>query len=373
MEGEERSTRVEPREVEYILDHWRLVYLPAPGRRWRWATDGGSSGRPSVELDSIASQIQGAQVRPRQLGRKLRAIIIATPLIGAPGCGSGHICSGRDGGIFSLTADGGFGSDAGDCLTACRSVAMGPFYTDTCSFLTLPDGGPGVSCAGPQLCTGGRRPRALLAAHCAQAAHPVGRYFAETARLEAASIPAFHVLARELRAHRAPVSLVSAAIRSARDEVRHTRSTASLARRYGADPIRPSFGPTPAECSLEAIANENAVEGCVRETYGALVALWQAAHATDRVVAAAMGPIAADEIRHAELAWEVAAWAEPRLPRTARRRVEGAKVRAVAELAKEVSKQVPAPLVKVAGLPSTETATALLTGLASELADAAMS
>jgi hypothetical protein len=120
------------------------------------------------------------------------------------------------------------------------------------------------------------------------------------ARLEAASIPAFQVLTRELRARRAPVALVSAAMCAVQDEVRHRRATAALARRYGAEPMRPSFGPTPVDRTLEAIATENAVEGCVRETYGALVALWQARHARDPVVAAAMAPIAADETRHAD-------------------------------------------------------------------------
>lgn len=100
---------------------------------------------------------------------------------------------------------------------------------------------------------------------------PSGAYFAETARLEAASIPAFHSVGERARPTGKPIALVNAALRSAQDEVRHTRSTSALARRYGAEPIRPSFGPTLPEHSLEATATENAVEGCVRETYGALV------------------------------------------------------------------------------------------------------
>jgi hypothetical protein len=194
-------------------------------------------------------------------------------------------------------------------------------------------------------------------------AHPVGAYFAEAARLEAASIPAFHVLANELRAHCAPTALVNDAMRSAEDEVRHTRSTSVLARRYGADPIRPSFGPTPPGRSLEAIAIENAVEGCVRETYGALVALWQARHAQDPAVAAAMTPIAADETRHAELAWEVAAWAEPQLSPAARLRVDSARTLAMADLRDEAARAVPASLVAWAGIPSAAVASALLAGL----------
>jgi hypothetical protein len=225
-----------------------------------------------------------------------------------------------------------------------------------------------VSCTSYPACPGGRRPASLLlAVHTSQALRPIANYFAEAARLEAASIPAFHVLAAELRAHRAPATLVDAAMRSAQDEVRHTRATSTLARRYRAEPIRPSFGATPSERSLEAIAVENAVEGCVRETYGALVALWQAAHAQDPVVAAAMAPIADDETRHAELAWEVAAWAESRLSSAARRRVEAARAQAMHELAIEASRPLHPALVSLAGLPSVETATSLLRGLGREV------
>jgi phosphoribosylcarboxyaminoimidazole (NCAIR) mutase len=196
-----------------------------------------------------------------------------------------------------------------------------------------------------------------------RAPNPIGALFAEAARLEAASIPAFRLLARELSAHRAPAALVRAARSAARDEVRHARATAALARRYRAAPARPTLGNPPRRRSLEAIAIENAVEGCVRETYGALVALWQARRAKDPVVAAAMAPIAADETRHAELAWRVAAWAAPRLSRASRRRVDAARARAFADLRAEATRPVPAAQVALAGLPSAETAARLLEAL----------
>jgi hypothetical protein len=125
------------------------------------------------------------------------------------------------------------------------------------------------------------------------------------------------------------------------------------------------------ERSLEAIAAENAIEGCVRETYGAIVALWQARHAHDPVVAAAMEPIAADETRHAELAWEVASWAEPRLSRAARRRVEAAREQALVELTNEAARPVHPLLVALAGLPAVEEATGLMTGLSAEVGGSA--
>jgi hypothetical protein len=50
--------------------------------------------------------------------------------------------------------------------------------------------------------------------------------------------------------------------------------TADLARRHGVAPLPIKVGAFPAR-SLEDLAVENATEGCVRETYGALLALWQ--------------------------------------------------------------------------------------------------
>jgi hypothetical protein len=61
--------------------------------------------------------------------------------------------------------------------------------------------------------------------------------------------------------------------------------------------------PAPPARSLEELAVENAVEGCVRETYGALTAIWQARTAKDPSVAAAVRRIARDETRHAALSW----------------------------------------------------------------------
>ncbi len=56
---------------------------------------------------------------------------------------------------------------------------------------------------------------------------------------------------------------------------------------------------------------ENAVEGCVRETYGAVRGLVEAQTSRDRGIRHARKSIAADECRHAELAWAVHAWAIP--------------------------------------------------------------
>ena len=98
-----------------------------------------------------------------------------------------------------------------------------------------------------------------------------GAWLAHAAWLEAASVYAFFRLADELALHGAPIALVRIARQSAMDEMRHAAVVASLAARYGARPAAVEVDP-PAARSLEAMAIENAVEGCVRETWGAIVA-----------------------------------------------------------------------------------------------------
>lgn len=86
-----------------------------------------------------------------------------------------------------------------------------------------------------------------------------GAWLAEMARLEAASVFAFDRLARELVAHRAPPTLVAAARRAERDELRHARIARALARRWGHPPEVVTAAPLPVR-GLRAIAEENAIE-----------------------------------------------------------------------------------------------------------------
>lgn len=190
----------------------------------------------------------------------------------------------------------------------------------------------------------------------------VGRYFAQVAGLEAAAVHAFERLANELTSHGAPEHLVALSRRSADDERRHTHSMAALARRYGVGPSTSETVPG-APRPLFAITLENAVEGCVRETYGAVVAHHQAQTARDPVVAAAMHQVAEDETRHAALSWSIAEWALPKLTADEQRRVRQAQRAAIAELREHTKRPEPAALVEQAGLPSVEAAAHILGGL----------
>jgi hypothetical protein len=123
--------------------------------------------------------------------------------------------------------------------------------------------------------------------------------------------------------------------------------------------------------SLEAIARQNAVEGCVHETFGAAVAMVQSMNASDARVRAAMRPIARDELRHADLAWAVARWLDLRLAPAARARVARARCRAARTLLRRVSRKVDPDLVAHLGIPSTHHASAIALDLAESLWEAA--
>jgi hypothetical protein len=261
-----------------------------------------------------------------------------------------------------VVGGGGNVVDAGALGPAQCDAICGPGSSSTCS--TFIQGGQRYArCT--TLCLGGRRPGGLVAAAPSCTNH-LARYFESMARLEAASIPAFRILRRELALHGAPRKLLRSALVAAKDEVRHARATRDLARRYGGRYVPPVIEPRPAR-SIEAIAVENAVEGCVRETFGAMMATWQAVKATDPAVRQAMRRIARDETRHAALALRVAKWADRRLGADARRRVAEAKRQAVLAVLGELDYDVTTELATVAGVPSGAEARLMATALDEQL------
>jgi len=190
-----------------------------------------------------------------------------------------------------------------------------------------------------------------------------GRYFAAAARLEAASVDAFHAARSHLAAYGAPARLLRAAERAASDEVRHARAQSALARRYGVEARMPRAVRPGGRRTIAAFALENAVEGCVRETYGALVALRQAECAHDPRVRLAMRRIAEDETRHAALSWQIARWLEGRLDAKTRASQKRAQRRAVRDLRRGASSEPPHALRSVVGLPGAAEAVRLVDAL----------
>ena len=236
-------------------------------------------------------------------------------------------------------------------VEVCELVSYDPEYTEAYLF----------ECAGIKLdtfCTG-RRPAGLASVGGGAGGDSVGGWLAEAAHLEAASVPAFEQLAQQLRALGAPFALVAEARRAARDEIEHARVMGAWARAHGCEPAAVRLRAV-AEPDLEALARDNAVEGCVRETWGALLAWVQAGHAEDLELRATLARIARDETRHAELARSIAAWLEPRLSAEARARVRAARDAAVQELRRGAGLGLAEDVRTRLGLPDRELAMGLL-------------
>mgnify|MGYP003594684469 CR=1 FL=1 len=202
------------------------------------------------------------------------------------------------------------------------------------------------------------------APHATPLALEVGRI----AALEALSVGAFAQVARDL----ARLGLLSreleARLASAqRDERRHARAARAVLRGLGAGAPRAPRVPRGAAGwrGLEEVAVGNAVEGCVRESFGAVVACVQARTAGDPTLRAFFRAIAVDELRHAALSWDLHALLMGRLTAAARRRVQRAQRVALSELARG-----PEPHAEVrarAGAPSRRARAALVQAMRATL------
>jgi hypothetical protein len=241
-----------------------------------------------------------------------------------------------------------------------KGIACGPGTAITRHYLTIGSDGTltenraEIVQRGMDNCAIGRRPPGLTSSGVSGCDEVLGRYFAEAAHLEAASVPAFEQLFAELESFDAPVALRRAALIAALEEIDHTHRTATLARRFGAQVVVPEVDARPLR-SMKALAIDNAVEGCVRETFGALVAQHQALTAQDEGIRAAMQVIAEDETRHAELSWELDAWLCAGLNEQERAEVEVARRSAVEQLRVGLEAPVDEQLTTLAGVPSRET------------------
>ncbi len=247
----------------------------------------------------------------------------------------------------------------GECMDACRASVShlgcgGQGNISVCELERDGDGEPVLVVRVTSACPAGRRPVGFAGATAPDAVDPVAGWLARQACLEAASVPAFAHLARELAHHGAPIDLIRGALRSARDEVAHAQRMTELARCRGVEPMAPQLRPAHVR-PLQAVAVDNEVEGCVRETVGAALCWRQAIAATAPDVRAAMAAIADDETRHAALAARISEWAR-RQPRVDVAALDDARARAVAEVRTELCEDAPATL----GLPRGDQVDALV-------------
>ncbi len=301
-----------------------------------------------------------------------RAALNAIPLAGLCGCGNNcpdHVAT------YDRFVDGGLPWAPGShhSATECASAGYctnhsGQFPCEDREFIGCMvfsvDAGSVIQCqTRVSRCPNcGRMPAGLKWASAAAQPSAVAAQLAAAAHLEGASVFAFQALKRELVAHRAPLQLVVRARSAQRDEKRHHSAISGLAIRFGASVPTVEVEPTGIRTLVE-MAIENAVEGCVRETYGAAVAALQGESAGNLSVRRAMRAIAVDEAEHASLAWAIDAWARPRLAPGERAQVETARQHARAQLIAKEHESAPRELSTTLGLPTPASAEHLISTL----------
>ncbi len=277
------------------------------------------------------------------------------------------------GGTAGTPTSGDTGDTAGDttgdtgtmltddeiCMLACQANTAGP--VKSCTIESV-DGNvfKTVQCVVGGTCDGRRH--ACVRSHGRSEGSGAAVWLARAAHDEAASVHAFLALAAELAAHGAPGRVLARIATAADDERRHAALVTDLARRHGATIPALAITPTPL-CDLLALAVENMVEGCVRETWAALSAAHQARHARTLELRDLYASIAADEARHAELAWSIHTWLFRQLLRGERTMVTAARQLAIRQLHATLAALPDEPELLALGVPDHMTALHLLAGL----------
>lgn len=145
----------------------------------------------------------------------------------------------------------------------------------------------------------------------------LGQLWLRDALAEHASIAAFSRLSLELLAAGAPPHLVEGAHQAALDEVRHARICFALASAYSgqshapgpfADATARRLFPTQRALQLSLLARESLVDGCLGEGVSAALLSQGAEQAAAPALKELLRAMAADEERHAQLAWDILAF-----------------------------------------------------------------
>jgi hypothetical protein len=329
-------------------------------------------------VDCAASYIlytRGDEIGVARNNDEIKALIGSFDTVGeamwvAQNAGYQRSCTGSaygNGGIkipdseYRTTQDGGWDLSlvTDSCAPEVFKVVVHIDYAGNLTVLSKELLGTGGGCP-----IAGRRPAGFQEGTLLASGRPIGEHFASMATLEAASVTAFRRLHRQLAAFGAPPELLARIRKAARDEIRHARATGALAKKYGVTPSAPQIAAEGASPSLFAIALENAREGCVRETYGALVAHLQTTQAGDDDVRSVMLAIADEETEHAALSWDIATWIEAQLGDAERAQLAAERRAAFRTLARELATAVDPRVREASGVPAVGDALRLLDGLA---------
>jgi hypothetical protein len=298
-----------------------------------------------------------------------RAALSAIPIAGLSGCGSQ--CDQPDYDL-SFFVDAGVSWASGsqhspsECVPYCGSGTHDICFTTEITGCTAASPST-VTChnhytyCAQRPC--GRLPPGLKEIANREQPSLVAAHMADSALLEGAAVVAFQTVERELIAHGAPAHLVARARSAQRDEMRHHAAMSRLADRFGAQVPAIEVEHLQIRTMLE-LGIENAVEGCVRETYGAAVAAFQGEWAQGRPIRRAMRGIARDEAEHASLGWAIDAWIRPRLQPGERALVEAARQKAREQVLSQARLPVAPELTTQLGLPDAAASAQLIVALA---------
>ena len=325
-----------------------------------------------------------------ELNRIFRRALVgvaAAPLLLLPGCGrslpyegDGPVIPSIDAGPDAGPFDAGpfdAGHDAGVdggwiAKITCTGGVDGGFPLSVCQSLCkdVVAGQPVIGCAPmgdillcSTFCGVGRLADGVSARSKGDG---LGKVLADMAAHEAAAVIAFEQLAIELRAHGLHRGFHRGARRAAREEQRHLQLVGALAaQRQGTFALARRHGTSVR--TIDALAHDNAVEGCVRETFGSLLGAYQATHATDAGVRQVMATVTADEVGHGAYSWELTHALESRLPLARRRRVRETREHALHTLPWGMLDSIPRKHHAALGLPDEEQLEAMAGTLRSQL------
>jgi hypothetical protein len=208
----------------------------------------------------------------------------------------------------------------------------------------------------------GRLPNGLQLSH-EQAAtqssvNVLGQYLADMTAMETAAITAFYYLSLELKAYDAPAELIARAQQAILEETRHSEMAALLAASFDADMPEVMVDDFCLR-SLYEIALENAVEGCVNETFAAACGLWQSEYAQLDVFRKVISHITEEEMGHAELSWKIHQWIMPQLSEVQQEQIRIAQAKAVDSLVSDFKQESNPVLQQAFGLPTKDDASRL--------------
>ena len=162
------------------------------------------------------------------------------------------------------------------------------------------------------------------------------------------------------------VMLLQGCFEAARDEIKHARMMHTVCVSLGQKVAKPTIDDVPNR-SCFSLALENAIEGCIHESYAALQALHQSQHAKTSEWRELFGTIAVDEIKHAQLSLQIHQWLMKKLTAEERQRILAAQQRAVQQLIDYHTAHEPDSKLSILGLPDSKTAVRLTTTIFASL------